>query len=83
MAVVSTEISRAWLTYQSQVIPKTAPNIQVIECRRSFYAGCQAALNLAYSAAKIMTTESEVDEFLTMLDRELQQFRNDVLAGRK
>lgn len=35
-----------WQSYADQVLPRDAPTIQRVECRRAFYAGAQAFLGL-------------------------------------
>ena len=35
-------IEAAWLSFERQVIPPTAPDVQRQEMRRAFYAGAQA-----------------------------------------
>jgi hypothetical protein len=37
-------LARSWQSYRDQVIPPNAPEIQLLECRRAFYAGAAGFL---------------------------------------
>ena len=41
------EIEDRWKNYRLRVIPLDAPELQAVECRRAFYAGAQAVVDLA------------------------------------
>jgi hypothetical protein len=40
-----------WRNYRNRVIPKSAPEIQILESRRAFYAGASAMLAAVVQAA--------------------------------
>lgn len=35
-------IAQMWESYRRAVVPRDAPDVQIQETRRAFYAGCQA-----------------------------------------
>lgn len=39
-------IHEKWDSYRREVLPSTAPQVQIVECRRAFYAGAAALLSL-------------------------------------
>lgn len=76
-------LQEAWLSYAREVLPHDAPFVQVIECRRAFYAGAralQAAVNGAISGGPNVTA-ADVD-VMQSLHEELEGFNADVKAGR-
>jgi hypothetical protein len=36
---VAVSVRKEWESYRRSVLPATAPEIQITECRRAFYAG--------------------------------------------
>lgn len=76
-------IESQWLDYRRQVIPSTAPSVQVIESRRAFYAGARALLTgmlERFDPGRAPTAED-----LAIMDGikdELERFNNDVQTGR-
>jgi hypothetical protein len=76
-----TTVKKAWESYAAQVLPKEAPAVQVIECRRAFYAG-------AYSLGVTMTQEvSELPDreamaAITALRLECSEFLDAVVEGK-
>lgn len=75
-------IAQAWLSYRSRVLPQDAPSIQVIECRRAFYAGAQAFWT-EMQALSGPGSDATADEAraLDSLQQELRQFARSVEAG--
>lgn len=72
-------------SYRRAVMAASAGDVQVIECRRAFFAGAQALRGL------IVTTIWSDDETLTKteadtfkkIEQELDAFAVDVLNGRR
>lgn len=73
----------AWKSYRNQVIPRDAPPIQLIECRRAFYAGAQAFYGKFMA---LLTPESEPTEadvrMMGALAMELEEFCQLVSRGK-
>lgn len=53
------DLGGAWLAYHLHVLPSGAPEIQVKETRRAFYAGAEAMFNLVDKASAGDATEDE------------------------
>ena len=77
-----TTLREFWESYHREVIPPTAPDVQVIECRRAFMAGAQAMLLLSQEISVNAVDLDEGAAGLDALEEELNQFCRDVLAGR-
>lgn len=43
-------VAEIWDSYARRVLPANAPTVQRWECRRAFYAGCEALMRVAESA---------------------------------
>lgn len=75
-----TTIFDEWKSYEREVVPVGAPDIQREECRRAFYAGAAA-----YAAAVYAATDADkngsAERTLTALDKELQAIPNDLRVG--
>lgn len=75
-------IEQAWLSYRTEVIPAAAPQVQVTESRRAFYAGAQslfgAIMNILEPGAE--ATEGDM-ETMSSIDAELRRFGAQVKAG--
>lgn len=77
-------INDEWDSYRRQVIPATAPAVQLQESKRAFYAGAQT---LFHALVKIMDPSSEEPterdmRVMDSIDRELREFSASVTAGR-
>jgi hypothetical protein len=75
-------IERGWRSYRDQVLPNGAPPIQLQETRRAFYAGAKALLTVLTNDVTPLTEDAGV-RVLETIDKVLNQFRDDVLGGRK
>lgn len=64
--------------YHRRVIPKTAGDVQVRECRRAFHAGAVAVLSLI--SDEVM--EGKAAEAVGRLYGELRTFPEDVRGGK-
>jgi hypothetical protein len=76
-------IEGEFLSYRVYVIPKDAPNIQIIESRRAFYAGAQSMLGTLLRLLGPGTEPSQAD--LALMDQikaELDDFNARVAGGR-
>ena len=76
-------IGLEWATYRERVVPASAGQLQVQECRRAFYASAEAfwrAISKHLEPGEEVT-EPEVDA-LDAMHRELVQFAVDVVEGR-
>jgi hypothetical protein len=74
------EIDGRWKKYRFGVIPLDAPELQAIECRRAYYAGAQAIVDMALhlAAGDAKSAARQMGEF----KKEIERFRADVQAGR-
>lgn len=61
-----------WESYQNEVLPRDAPEIQVTETQRAFYAGAGSLLHLMQIAGGKRHTEAM--EFIESVNRELKEF---------
>jgi hypothetical protein len=68
-------VAESFATYRAQVIPPGAPDVQVEECRRAFYAGTYFCLmNLAYNIGDDSTSEDQGIVELEKLKAECELF---------
>ena len=70
-----------WNSYRVRVVPANAPEIQVQECRRAFYAGATALLGEMLSIPDGLTEEQEMEE-LMKIRQELSSFADLVTQGK-
>jgi hypothetical protein len=65
-------------SYRKAVIPADAPLVQVVECRRAFYAGAQALRHIVLNAPEGLAGR----RFLIEVEEELRDFvRREVAQG--
>ncbi len=68
-------IAELWGSYKREVLPRNAPDVQVVECRRAFYAGCQGLLGTIMRELTDGPDEQEPDlKMMQDIDRELKEF---------
>lgn len=80
--MANNRIDKHWLSYRQDVIPNDAPDTQVRECRRSFYAGARGLL------FEILTmldpgkepTDADIAK-MRDINNELQEFAASVKRG--
>ena len=77
---MSSHIDDRWKNYRLKVIPLDAPELQAIECRRAYYAGAQAVIDIALG----LTTGSQQAAAKQMRDlkEEVLRFKAQVVGGR-
>lgn len=64
-----------WKSYRQQVIPPTAPNVQVIESKRAFYAGANSLFRLLQRTVSVGDEVSGADmRAMENIDREFKEF---------
>lgn len=61
-----------WESRQNEVLPHDAPDIQVTETKRAFYAGARSLLHLMQIAGS--KRHIEAMEFIESVNRELNEF---------
>lgn len=76
------EIAERFRTYKVKVIPKDAPPVQYIECRRAYYAGAQALADLWLRLESDLVSPTQRKKELHALVEEITLFQGDVSAGR-
>jgi hypothetical protein len=74
-------IQSSWESYQAQVMPKDAPDVQVIETRRAFYAGCQTILGIMYGIGDDSISEDAGIQMIETLHQECQLFLSGIKRG--
>ncbi len=75
-------MQEAWHDYRTKVVPPTASPVQVIECRRAFYAGAGALMGevcAMLSPGPGCTREDE--DQMKQLFQEMQAFARSVKEG--
>jgi hypothetical protein len=81
--MTSTTIAGWWASYAERVIPAHAPRVQMLECKRAFYAGAAAMVDAIMRG--LSEGDEPTDDDLASMDRliaELTKFGQDVKAGR-
>lgn len=68
-------VAECFASYRANVIPKHAPQEQIVECERAFYAGSYFLLmNVAHNIGDDSTSEEEGMAQLEALKRECEEF---------
>lgn len=75
-------IQQEWESFRDEVIPDDAPNIQIIEMRRAFYAGAQAVLNLQIAITGPEISEDAGAAIIEGWHDELRIFADQVRKGK-
>ena len=76
-------IAKEWASYREAVMSPDAPEIQVQENRRAFYAGAQGFLGLMMRTLDPGLEPTDADlRGMDLLARELTEFARDVAEGR-
>lgn len=76
-------IEAGWLAYAQEIVPKSAPSVQVQESRRVFFAG---AAHVFAMLGALGGDEFSEDQGVAVMDRllaELQQYGRDVGTPRE
>lgn len=78
-------IEQLWDSYVRKVYDGPIKGNQLIEVRRAFYAGCHgyAALLNTVEALAGLGNEHRLQMVKLLFENELNEFADDVLAGRK
>lgn len=74
--------AQMWESFRDKVIPPTAPQIQVDEMRRAFYAGAWVTLTAVQRIGENDITEDAGIVYLEALKKEGEEFYQRVLSGR-
>lgn len=74
------DLEQKWKDYRFRVIPLDAPDFQTIECRRAYFAGAAAVIQMALH----FTGQSAQDASRNMhkLRQECERYQAEVTAGR-
>lgn len=70
-----------WDAYHKRVIPEGAPDVQIIESRRAFYAGAQAILTIMWLLGGDEVSEDVGAQVIEGLHQEARAFAQDVVKG--
>ena len=78
-------IEQLWKSYVAKVYDGPISGRQLMEVRRSFYAGCHgyAALMITVEALGGIVSDAKLQAVKMLFEAELQEFADDVKAGRK
>lgn len=69
-------ILEGWQSYERDVVPPTAPNVQREECRRAFYAGAFEMFCRMMEATEL--SDDGAEQRLTELDQEVRSIVDDL-----
>jgi hypothetical protein len=75
-------IDATWKSYCRGVLPPDAPRVQLVECRRAFYAGFYAMLQVTFGLTDPDLPDDLGAIALLSLEQEAKRFKRDVLEGR-
>lgn len=75
-------IAAHWESYRAEVLPEDAGLVQITECRRAFYAGAQAMINLYAVIAEPSVSEDAGMAMISGFLDESRRFGEEVGAGR-
>jgi hypothetical protein len=67
-------IADIWASYRDQVLPHDAPQAQLVECKRAFYAGAAAIMTALWDAADEELSDEQGASYLEDRMQELQEF---------
>jgi hypothetical protein len=76
-------LKEQWMSYRNEVMPTTAPRVQVTECRRAFYSGALAFLHITmghFESGADETTPGDIS-LMEGLDEELHEFAEQIRNG--
>jgi len=78
-------IAAEWATFAEQVLPQHAPQVQVQETRRAFYAGAGCILHRVLRLVGDDDDEPSAEDLQMMDDimTELDEFMADVKRGKR
>jgi len=76
-------LDHQWRSFEAEVIPLAAPEVQREEMRRAFYAGAQGVLNTVNDAFAEGLPAEEVGKVLPAIGVEIDRFAQTVLARRE
>ena len=75
-------IEEKWHSYRRDVIPDGAPEVQLTECRRAFYAGAAGLMNLVVGGMSDEPEPTQADlDMMDELKAELDAFGRAVRSG--
>jgi hypothetical protein len=75
-------IESEWQAYRRQVVPANAPEVQMLECRRAFWAGASSLFGAIMNILEPGTEATEADlDLMTAISEELKAFVADVKRG--
>jgi hypothetical protein len=75
-------VAEMWEDYQLKVVPAEAPEIQVRECRRAFYAGAASMyIDCTFGIGDPSVPEKVGEAHLEKIWEELQAFKRAVGKG--
>ena len=74
-------VKEQWDSFRTLVIPTNAPEIQVTEMRRAFYAGVEAMLRIQWEVGDDAVSEDAGVAILEGIHDECRRFAAEVARG--
>ncbi|MBZ0086495.1 MAG: hypothetical protein K8F33_00100 [Thermomonas sp.] len=74
-------VQEQWDGFRKLVVPKDAPEVQVTEMRRAFYAGVEAMLRIQWAIGDDAVSEDAGVAILEGVHDECRRFAEDVANG--
>jgi hypothetical protein len=73
-------IASNWASYRTEVVPKDAPDVQVTETRRAFYAGALTLITSLRAAVSNGVEATDADmKVMESVEDELMAFKTAVM----
>lgn len=73
-------VQEQWQIFSALVVPKDAPEVQITEMRRAFYAGVEAMLRIQWAIGGIENEEAAV-AMLEGVHDECRRFSVEIARG--
>ncbi len=70
-------LAQQWDEFKNLVIPKDAPEIQVVEMQRAFYSGC--LITLIQLQNSLDFSELERDRFMQRITKEVREYHESMI----
>lgn len=74
-------VQEQWESFHAIVVPKDAPEVQVTEMRRAFYAGVEAMLRIQWAIGDAAISEDGAMAILEGVHDECHRFAAEVAKG--
>ncbi len=72
------DVAGMWRSFRKNVIPPTAAQVQVIECKRAFYAGVQSMQQAYLAISDVVEDETQACMVFQGMSDELITYRDSI-----